>query len=119
MTRPDKHFHDFGPFRLDASEHTLLRDGRPVPLRPKVFDVLLLLVERHGRLVGKDELMRAVWPEQFVEEGNLNKTISMLRQALGESHTEHRYIDTVPKRGYRFVADVRAVEGAAGVSESL
>jgi TolB-like protein/DNA-binding winged helix-turn-helix (wHTH) protein/Tfp pilus assembly protein PilF len=110
MSRLEKHFLEFGPFRLDASEHTVLRDGRPVPLRPKVFDVLLLLVERHGRLVGKDELMRAVWPDQFVEEGNLNKTISMLRQALGESETGPRYIDTVPKRGYRFVADVREVD---------
>lgn len=106
-------FYEFGPFRLAPSEHTLWRDGQPVPLRPKVFDILLVLVERHGHLVEKEALMRAVWPEQFVEEGNLNKNISMLRISLGESPAAPAYIETVPKRGYRFVAEVRSVNGNA------
>lgn len=104
--RPN-HLYEFGPFVLNPAEHTLLRDGEPVPLRPKVFDTLLVLVERHSHLVEKDELLSAVWPGQIVEEGNLNKTISMLRQALGESAEGNRFIETVPKLGYRFVADVR------------
>jgi len=114
MSRPDKHLYEFGSFRLDPSEHTLLRDGRPVALRPKVFDILLVLVERHGHLVDKDELMRTVWAEQFVEEGNLNKNVSLLRQALGEGENGDRYVETVPKRGYRFVADVQEVGGNGG-----
>ena len=73
--------------------------------------MLLTLVENGGRLVEKEELMRAVWPEQFVEEGNLNKNVSMLRDALGESPATPTYIETEPKRGYRFVAEVRAVNG--------
>lgn len=105
-------FYEFGPFVLDPAEHTLLRYGEPVPLRPKVFDVLLVLVKNSGHLVEKDELMSAVWPGQFVEEGNLNKTISMLRQALGESTEGNHFIETVPKRGYRFVAEVRDVNRA-------
>lgn len=109
-SRPN-HFYEFGPFVLDPAEHTLLRHGKPVPLRPKVFDTLLVLVRNSGHLVGKEELMSAVWPGQFVEEGNLNKTVSMLRQALGESTEGNNFIDTVPKRGYRFVADVRDVNG--------
>lgn len=106
MTVPDQLAYEFGPFRLVPSEHVLLRDGEPVPLRPKVFDLLLYLIERHGHLVSKEELMAAVWPEQFVEEGNLNKNVSMARQALGES----TWIETVPKRGYRFVGEVRRVD---------
>jgi TolB-like protein/DNA-binding winged helix-turn-helix (wHTH) protein/Flp pilus assembly protein TadD len=105
-------FYKFGPFVLKPAEHTLLRLGEPVPLRPKVFDTLLVLVKNSGHLVEKDELMSAVWPGQFVEEGNLNKTISMLRQALGESTEANHFIETVPKRGYRFVADVRDFNGA-------
>jgi TolB-like protein/DNA-binding winged helix-turn-helix (wHTH) protein/Tfp pilus assembly protein PilF len=111
MTKRVKHFYEFGPFRLDLGEQTLLCEGRPVALRPKVFDILRVLVENHGHLVDKEELMRSVWTEQFVEEGNLNKNVSMLRQALGEGQNGHTFIETVPKRGYRFIADVREVNG--------
>lgn len=111
MSKRVKHFYEFGPFRLDLGEQTLLREGRPVALRPKVFDILRVLVENHGHLVDKEELMRSVWTEQFVEEGNLNKNVSMLRQALGEGQKGHTFIETVPKRGYRFVANVREVNG--------
>jgi len=109
MSRRVKQLYEFGPFCLDPAEHTLLRDGRPIPLRPKVFDILLVLVENRGHLVDKEQLMTSVWTEQFVEEGNINKNISMLRQALGESDSGFKFIETVPKRGYRFVADVREV----------
>jgi len=115
VSDPEKRIFEFGPFSLDADEHTLRRDGQPVPLRPKVFDILLILVERCGHLVGKDELIQLIWPEQFVDEGNLNKTVSLLRLALGESRNgggnEDKYIETVPKRGYRFVAEVRTLRG--------
>ncbi len=110
MNRPGNHLYEFGRFRLDPAEHSLLRDGQPVALRPKVFDILLVLVENSGHLVEKEELLEKVWPGQFVEEGNLNKNISMLRQALGESPASHQYIETVPKRGYRFVAKVSRLQ---------
>src|SRR5215813_4211470 len=102
-------FYEFGPFRLDPKEHTLLRDGRPIPLRPKVFDILLVLIENRGHLVDKEQLMNSLWTEQFVEEGNINKNISMLRRALGEGDDGQQFIETVPKRGYRFIADVQKV----------
>ena len=110
MSRRVKQFYEFGPFCLDPAEHTLLRDGRPIPLRPKIFDILLVLVENRGHLVDKEQLMSSVWTEQFVEEGNINKNISMLRQALGENDSGYKFIETVPKRGYRFVAEVREVK---------
>jgi len=109
MSRHINQLYEFGRFRLDATEHQLLRDGVPVPLRPKVFDILLVLVENSGHLVEKEELLEKVWPGQFVEEGNLNKNISVLRHALGESPNSHPYIETVPKLGYRFVAAVGRV----------
>src|SRR5215831_9962915 len=112
-------FYEFGPFRLDPKEHTLLRDGRPIPLRPKVFDILLVLIENRGHLVDKEQLMNSVWTEQFVEEGNINKNISMLRQALGEGDNGQQFIETVPKRGYRFIAEVRKVnDDEAAASQS-
>src|SRR2546426_9398910 len=113
ISRPGKYFYEFGPFRLDPAEHTLLREGQTVPLTPKVFDILKVLVENHGHLFEKDELMKSVWPDSFVEEGNLTRNISTLRTALGEKPDE-QYIETVPKRGYRFVARVEKLEGDNG-----
>jgi Tol biopolymer transport system component/DNA-binding winged helix-turn-helix (wHTH) protein len=104
-----KHIYEFGPFRLDAAEHLLLRDGEAVPLTPKAFDLLLALVERHGHLLEKDELLKKVWPDTFVEEANLASNISQLRKALGDGENGERYIETAPKRGYRFVAGVREI----------
>jgi eukaryotic-like serine/threonine-protein kinase len=99
--------HEFGRFRLDAAERLLLRSGQPVSLTPKAFDLLVYLVERHGRLVTKQELMRALWPETFVEEANLTYTVSALRKALGEREgQDEQLIQTVPTRGYRFIAPV-------------
>jgi TolB-like protein/DNA-binding winged helix-turn-helix (wHTH) protein/Tfp pilus assembly protein PilF len=99
--------YEFGPYRLDAAERLLMRDGEAVPLQPKVFDLLLALVERHGHLLEKDELMKLVWPDVVVEEANLSTNISILRRTLGEDGNGRRFIETVPRRGYRFVAPVR------------
>src|SRR3984893_9589210 len=99
--------YEFGPFRLDASERLLLRDGQPVPLPPKVFATLLTLIENPGRLLEKDALMTRLWPDTFVEEATLARNISDLRKALGEATGEQKFIETVPKRGYRFTAEVK------------
>lgn len=106
MTKYAKHFYDFAPFRVDAVERVLLRDNEPVPLTPKVFDTLLLLVENRGRTVTKEEMIACLWPESFVEEGSLSQNIFLLRRALGGDAQGNRIIKTVPKRGYSFVADV-------------
>ncbi len=105
MGQQDNHSYDFGRFRLKPAERVLLREGELVPLTPKVFDILVTLVENGGRVVAKDDLMKRVWPNTFVEEGNLTQNISLLRKALGESHGGLQFIETVPRRGYRFVAD--------------
>lgn len=112
MSEPAKPNYEFGSFRLDPAERSLRRDGVPVQLTPKMFDILLFLVERSGRLVSKDELMRAVWPDTFVEDANLTVNISSLRKALGETGNGHQYIETVQRRGYRFGADVNECGGA-------
>lgn len=101
----------FGAFQLDAT-HRLLKSaaGEVIPLTPKAFDLLLILVESDGRLLTKADLMNRMWPDSFVEEGNLTQTVSVLRKALGEQPHEHLYIVTEPGQGYRFVADVREEE---------
>jgi DNA-binding winged helix-turn-helix (wHTH) protein/tetratricopeptide (TPR) repeat protein len=104
-----KHLYEFGPFQLDPPERLLLCEGQPVPMPPKAFDLLVVLVERSGHLVEKEELLKAVWRDSFVEEGNLSVTVSVLRKALNDDRGMHKYIETVSKRGYRFVADVRRV----------
>ena len=103
MAQETKRFYDFGPFRFDPAERLLLRHGRPVPLAPKTTDTLLVLIQNAGHLVEKDDLIKRVWPDTFVEEGNLNKNISVLRKALGQWDGGLEYIETVPRRGYRFV----------------
>ena len=116
LSRPSKRIYEFGPFRLDPAEHVLLRDGEPVPLRPKEFAVLLALVENHGHVLTKDELLKRVWEGRDVEEGNLNRHVSTLRGVLGETPGESQYVETVPKVGYRFVAPVRETrDGGAGL----
>jgi adenylate cyclase len=98
--------YEFGPFRLEPHEHRLVCEGRPVPLPGKAFQTLCFLLERHGKLVSKPDLMQAVWPETTVEENNLDRNISMLRKALGEQPNGQSYIETVPRAGYRFIAAV-------------
>ncbi|HKC84350.1 MAG TPA: winged helix-turn-helix domain-containing protein, partial [Blastocatellia bacterium] len=107
MIKSPRHCYEFGPFRLDPSERQLLRAGQVMPLTPKVFDTLLLFVENNNLLLTKDEMIGRIWPDSFVEESNLAQNVSMLRRALGEQPDGKPYIETVPKRGYRFTAEVR------------
>src|SRR5262245_22771695 len=112
MSEPVKPYYEFDSFRLDPAERLLRRDGAPVQLTPKMFDILLFLVERSGQLVSKDELMRAIWPDTFVEDANLTVNISSLRKALGDTGNGHQYIETVQRRGYRFGVEVKERGGA-------
>jgi DNA-binding winged helix-turn-helix (wHTH) protein/TolB-like protein/Tfp pilus assembly protein PilF len=116
MSQQTRDFFEFDSFRLDAAKRLLWRAdaGELVPLSPKVFETLLVLVANGGRVVEKEELMSAVWPDTAVEENNLTQNVSAIRKALGERRGEHRYVVTVPGRGYRFVADVRRLGGHAG-----
>jgi DNA-binding winged helix-turn-helix (wHTH) protein/TolB-like protein/tetratricopeptide (TPR) repeat protein len=102
--------YEFGAFQLDPPERLLRYDGQPVALTPKAFDLLLILVERSGHLIEKEELLRIVWRDSFVEEGNLAVTVSLLRKVLNDDRGQHRYIETVSKKGYRFVADVKRLD---------
>lgn len=99
-----KHFYAFGIFRVDVTERVLFNERGSVPLTPKAFDLLLFLVENSGHVLDKEELMKQVWPDSFVEENNLAQNISTLRKVLGAGGAN--FIETVPKRGYRFVANV-------------
>jgi len=108
--------YQFGPFHLDVRERRLSRGGEVIPLRLKVFDTLLALVQNAGRLVTKQELLDTVWPETTVEENNLNHNVSVLRKALGERATGQQYIETVPRVGYRFAAPVDAAVPQTGAS---
>jgi DNA-binding winged helix-turn-helix (wHTH) protein/TolB-like protein/Flp pilus assembly protein TadD len=106
VERRQQRFHDFGPFRVDASRRLLLRDGDPVALTPKAFDILMVLLRNADRIVEKDELMKLVWPNTVVEENNLTRNVSSLRKALEEGPTDRRFIVTIPGRGYQFAAEV-------------
>ena len=114
MATHDAPVYEFGAFRMEVGERRLLRDGRPIALRTKVFDTLSVLLERSGRLFTKDELIRHLWPDTVVEENNLTGNISALRRALGQQPNGPRFIETVPRVGYRFVADVKRSGGLAG-----
>ena len=109
MINKEKHFYQFGPFRIDPNHRLLLRDAKPVPLQPKAFDILVVLLENSEKVVLKDDLLKAVWPDTFVEESNLAQNIFVLRKALGDSVGANRYIITVPGRGYRFAEKVQLV----------
>src|SRR5260370_27201931 len=111
ITMGRRHFYEFAPFRVEPEERALLRDGQIVPLPPKAFDVLLVLIQKKGRLVLKDELMKTVWPDTFVEEANLSQNIFLLRKALREKANQPHYIVTVPGRGYRFGSEVNEISG--------
>src|SRR5262245_60766659 len=109
MSQQDTRIYEFGDFRLDAKKRTLVKTGEPILLPPKAMEILLALIENRERVVEKEELMEKIWAGSFVEEANLTVTMSALRKALGESKTEHPYILTFSKRGYRFVADVKEI----------
>lgn len=105
--------HEFGPFRVEVGSRVLLREGEPVELKRKTFELLVVLLSKRGEVVHKDDLMSALWPGLFVEEANLTQNIYLLRKALGESAEHQTYVETVPKRGYRFIAPVRENWGDA------
>jgi tetratricopeptide (TPR) repeat protein/DNA-binding winged helix-turn-helix (wHTH) protein len=122
LSGQQKHVYAFGPFRIDGVKRLLLRDCKTIPLTPKAFDTLLVLVVNHERVLEKDELMDLLWPDSHVEEANLALNISVLRKALNERPREHRYIVTIPGRGYRFVAPVKELgpdEIALGAGENV
>ena len=112
MSRQPSRVYEFGPFRLNVTERLLQRSDAEVPLTPKVIDTLVVLVENNGHVLCKDELMRELWPDSFVEESSLTQNISLLRKALAENGNGQQYIETIPKRGYRFVARVQEIEGS-------
>src|SRR5919205_2284160 len=106
MSLEIKGSYEFGPYRLDPDQQQLFARGKPVSLTPKAFDTLTVLVRNHGRLVSKEELLKAVWPDAFVEESTLAQNVFRLRRLLGDDGAGPLYIETIPKRGYRFVAPV-------------
>ena len=112
-----KELYDLGPFRVDPEREILLRAGEPVPLTPKTFQILLVLVRHGTEIVTKDDLMKTVWPDTFVTEANLTQNISSLRKALGERANDHRYVVTVPGLGHSFVEVL--VPAARDVSVAL
>jgi TolB-like protein/DNA-binding winged helix-turn-helix (wHTH) protein/Tfp pilus assembly protein PilF len=118
MSVQAKAIFEFGSFRLNPAERLLLRDQVPVQLPPKAFDALVVMVENRGRLLGKDELLGKVWPDSFVEESNLAQHISILRKALRDGEDGFQCIETVPRHGYRFVAEVRELRGIAADADA-
>src|SRR5713226_5707782 len=107
MANVEKHFYQFGAFHIDTVERLLFRGEEKIPLTPKASDTLLALLENKGRVLDKDELLKMVWPDTFVEEGALARNVSALRKVLGNGADDFQYIETIPKRGYRFVAPVK------------
>src|SRR5215467_6908166 len=109
MSTREARIYEFDEFRIDADRRLLLCKGEPLTLTPRVFDTLLYFVQHNNRVIPKDELMRAIWSDSFVEENNLSQNVSTLRRALGN----HRYILTVPGSGYRFAAEVKSISAPA------
>src|SRR5262249_44975879 len=116
---PTTAFYEFGPFLVDRRKCVLLREGEVVPLSLKAFEILLELIQHHGQMLEKQELLKRVWPDTVVEENSLARSISSLRKALDEQPNEHRYILTVPGRGYRFVDSVREVQDGGEMINAL
>jgi Tol biopolymer transport system component/DNA-binding winged helix-turn-helix (wHTH) protein len=117
MDQKAKALYEFGPFRLDSHDRLLFRNGQQVPLTPKALEILLALVESNGHLLTKEELLGKVWADSFVEEGNLNRHISTLRKVLGDDLEQPKYIETIPKRGYRFIASLKEIQQTAQSKE--
>src|SRR6201998_4849294 len=109
MTRHSKRLYEFGPYRIDPTKRVLMRGEDAVQLPSKVFETLLVLVQHSEEVVSKEELLKEVWPDSFVEESNLSQSIFLLRKALGDTPENRQYIVTLPGRGYRFAAPVRTV----------
>ncbi len=109
--------YDFPPFRLDAERRLLLRHGSAVPVPRKALEALVMLVEQHGEVVSKEDLLKRVWHDAYVEENSLNQSVSALRRILGDSAAQPRFIETVPGRGYRFVATIAQAPPAGSAVE--
>src|ERR1044072_2217770 len=109
MTRQVMHIYEFGPFQLDASEGILRRNGQEIKLRQKQYEMLLVLVQNSGHIVERETIFQIVWPNSFVEEASITQLISDLRKILSERGNNHDYIETIPKRGYRFTATVKEI----------
>src|SRR5437868_4200239 len=109
MSLDPKHVYQFGPFQLDTGQRLLMRDGENIPVTRKAFDTLCLLVENSGRVLQKEEMMKSIWPDSYVEEATLAQNVFTLRRVLDESPVDAHYIETVPRRGYRFIADVSEI----------
>src|SRR5258705_7939096 len=118
MSKSEPRLYEFGRFAIDTVNRLLVRDGEPVPLQPKAFDLLLQLVEHRKQVVRKEDLIRRLWPDSFVDKANLTQNIYLLRKVLGSAENgDDDYIKTIPKRGYRFVPEVKEVFG--DLEESL
>src|SRR5262249_17912453 len=111
-----KHLYQFGDFTVDTDQRVLLRGGKPLQMTPKVFDTLLILLENSGRIAEKDELMNRLWPDTFVEDGNLAFNIQQIRKSLGDNARHPTYIETIPRRGYRFIAMVEEIVSGGEMS---
>lgn len=111
--------YEFSGFRLEEAQHRLLYRGEPVPLKPKILDLLLFLIKSRGRLIGKDDLLREVWRDTIVEENNITVSMSILRKILGENRDKPQFIETVPRRGYRFIADVIELSAEQPTAEEI
>ncbi|MBS1809844.1 MAG: winged helix-turn-helix domain-containing protein [Acidobacteria bacterium] len=109
MNSEGRIYYYFGSFQLDVGARLLLRDGEVVPLTPKIFETLLLLLQSNGKIVEREQLIHTVWHDSYIEEGNISSTIYLLRKALGDNHNGQSFIATVPRRGYRFIVPVREV----------
>src|SRR5262249_8114327 len=118
MSLKAKRMYEFGRYRLDAEEKVLTRDGLPVPIQPKDLETLLVLVEQAGHIVKKDDLTEKVWQSVFIEEGNRSKRVFNLGQVLGTAADGRQYIETIPKRGYRFVGSVHGDADGGESSET-
>ncbi len=120
MNEPQASIYEFGEFRVDAVKHLLIKgDGEIIPLTPKVFELLLYLIQNSGKVIEKDELMSAIWTDTIVEESNLSQNISILRRVLGEKRGKHQFIVTIPGRGYKFVAPVQVSISASSITNSV
>src|SRR6478672_9023551 len=113
------HVYRFGDFKVDTEQKVLLHHDKPLPLTPKVFDTLLVLIENSGRIVEKEKLMSRLWPDTFVEEANLTFNIQQLRKALGDDARHPQFIETVARRGYRFIAHVEELASSQIVSTRI
>src|SRR6476660_10490544 len=111
MTKQVKHIYEFGPFHLDATEHVLRKNGQEIVLTPKPYEVLLILIENSGHIVEREAIMKKCWPNTSVEDSNITQHISDLREILREGGDSYEYIETIPRRGYRFTATVKEIVG--------